>query len=165
VDIQKSGISLFLLKNERIKMKLILIAGGIYHLCWALFDSFWPHLFAWKRTLAKLDDINRSLLYILSRLLVLLYLYIAVLAFFFQDELMNTAIGKTVLVFMAIYWTFRAIMQIQYFGFARAERMNIKFSDLNYPAPINRLSTQAASTVFFVIMLIGIGLYLIPAVS
>jgi hypothetical protein len=46
-------------------MKLILIAGGIYHICWALFDSFWPYLFAWKRTLAKLDDINRSLLYIL----------------------------------------------------------------------------------------------------
>ncbi len=146
-------------------MKLILISGGIYHLCWALFDSFWPHFFAWKRTLAKLDDINRSLLYIVSRLLVLLYLYIVTLAFFFQDELMTTVIGKTVLVFMTVYWTFRAIMQIQFFGFARAGRMNIRFSDLNYPAPINRLSTQAASALFFVIMLAGIALYLIPALS
>ena len=146
-------------------MKLILIAGGIYHICWALFDSFWPHFFAWKRTLAKLDDINRSLLYILSRLLVLLYLYIATLAFFFQDELMNTSIGKTILIFMTVYWGFRAIMQIQFFGFARAERMNIKFSDLNYPAPINRLSTRAASTMFFIIMLAGIVLYLVPALN
>ena len=145
-------------------MKLILIAGGIYHLCWALFDSFWPHLFAWKRTLAKLDDINRSLLYIVSRLLVLLYLYIATLAFFFQDELLNTTIGKTILIFMAVYWSFRAIMQIQFFGFARAERMNIKFSELNYPAPINRLSTRGASTLFFIIMLVGIALYLVPSV-
>jgi small-conductance mechanosensitive channel len=145
-------------------MKLILIAGGIYHLCWALFDSLWPHFFAWKRTLGKLDDINRSLLYIVSRLLVLLYLYIATLAFFFQDELLNTTIGKTVLIFMTVYWGFRTIMQIQFFGFARAERMNIKFSDLNYPAPINRLSTRSASTIFFFIMLVGTALYLVPIV-
>ena len=146
-------------------MKLLLIAGGIYHLCWALFDSFWPHLFAWKRTLAKLDDINRSLLYILSRLLVLLYLYIAILAFFFQSELRNTSIGKTILLFMAVYWAFRAFMQIQFFGFARADRMNIKLSELNYPAPVDRLSNRAASIGFFVIMLIGVTLYLVPALG
>jgi hypothetical protein len=145
-------------------MKLILIAGGIYHLCWALFDSCWPHFFAWKRTLAKLDDINRSLLYIVSRLLVLLYLYIATLEFFFRDELLNSTIGKSVLIFMTVYWGFRTIMQIQFFGFARAERMNIKFSDLNYPAPANRLSTRAASTIFFVIMLMGFALCLAPSV-
>lgn len=146
-------------------MKYVLLAGGIYHVSWALFDSCWPHLFAWKRTLAGLDDINRSLLYILSRLLVLLYLYIAALAFFFRDELVNTAIGKSILVFVTVYWGFRAIMQIQFFGFARAERMNIKFSDLNYPAPVNRLSTRAASTMFFIIMLGGVALYLVPALS
>lgn len=33
-------------------MSSLLIAGGIYHVCWALFDSSWPRLFAWKRTLA-----------------------------------------------------------------------------------------------------------------
>jgi hypothetical protein len=146
-------------------MDLMLIAGGIYHLCWALFDSCWPHLFAWKRTLAPLDDINRSLLYILSRLLVLLYLYIAILSFFFRSEMRNTAIGKTILIFMAVYWAFRAFMQIRFFGFARANRMNIKLSDLNYPAPVNRLSNQSASAGFFIIMLIGLGLYLLPALS
>ncbi len=81
-------------------MKLVLIAGVIYHLCWAIFDSFWPHLFAWKRTLSKLDDINRSLLYILSRLLVLLYLYVAFLSFFYQRELLETELGQSILIFV-----------------------------------------------------------------
>lgn len=146
-------------------MNLILIAGGIYHLCWALFDSFWPHIFAWKRTLAGLDDINRSLLYILSRLLVLLYLYIAVVSFFFQDQLLNTAIGKTILLFMALYWFFRAFMQIQFFGFRRADRMNIQVAELNFPAPVNHLSNRVVSIGLFIIMLVGVFLYLWPAFS
>ncbi len=146
-------------------MSLILVAGGIYHLCWASFDSFWPHFFAWKRTLAALDDINRSLLYILSRLLVLLYLYIAILSFCCQRALLGTALGKSILTFMAVYWGFRAFMQIQFFGFARAERMNIKVSDLNFPPPVNRLSTRSVSIGFLIIMLVGVTLYLVPALS
>ncbi len=118
-----------------------------------------------QRTLAPLDDINRSLLYILSRLLVLLYLYVAVLSFFFQSELLDTKVGRSVLVFMAIYWAFRAFMQVQFFGFARADRMNIKVADLNFPAPVSRMSTRVVSTGFFVVMLVGIALYLVPALS
>jgi len=146
-------------------MTFILIAGAIYHLCWATFDSFWPHLFAWKRTLAKLDDINRSLLYILSRLLVLVYLYVAFVSIFYQRELLDTALGKTMLVFVAVYWIYRALMQIQYFGFERANRMNIKLSELNYPAPVNRWSNRSASRAFFVIMLTGAVLYIAPALA
>ena len=145
-------------------MNLILFAGGIYHIGWAIFDSSWPKLWDWKRTLSQLDDFNRGLLYILSRLLVLLYLYIATLSFFFQDELLNTNIGKTILIFMAVYWTFRAFMQIQFYGFARADKMNIKVSEVSLPAPINRLSNRALSIVFFAIMLVGILLYLLPLI-
>ena len=144
-------------------MRSLLFASGVYHVAWALFDSFWPHFFAWKRTLAALDDINRSLLYILSRLIILLYLYIATLSLFFQDALLGTTIGKSVLIFVTVYWAFRAFMQIQFFGFARADRMNIKLSELNYPAPVNRLSNRAASTGFFVIMVFGTLVYLVPA--
>lgn len=143
-------------------MNLILVAGGIYHLGWAIFDSAWPKLWDWKRRLSQLDDFNRGLLYILSRLLVLLYLYIATLPFFFQDELLNSIIGKTILIFMVIYWSFRALMQIQFYGFSRADKMNIKVKDVNLPAPINRLSNRALSILFFMIMVVGILLYLLP---
>ncbi len=146
-------------------MSFILIGGAIYHLCWASFDTFWPHFFAWKRTLAKLDDINRNLLYIVSRLLVLVYIYIAFLSLFYQRELLETAMGRSVLVFVAVYWIYRALMQIYFFGFARANTMNIALSELNYPAPVNRWSNQAASIAFFVIMLAGAALYTAPALS
>ncbi len=146
-------------------MELLLVAGGIYHLCWAAFDTFWPHFFAWRRTLAALDDINRSLLYILSRLLVLLYLYVATVSFCYRRELLGSALGKTLLTFVAVYWGFRALMQVQFFGFARANRMNISVSELNFPPPINRLSNRTVSIGFFIIMLIGTTLYLVAAVS
>ncbi len=56
-------------------------------------------------------------------------------------------------------------MQIQFFGFARANKMNIQLTELNYPAPVNRWSNQAASTAFFVIMVVGAALYIAPALA
>lgn len=148
-------------------MTVVLIAGGVYHLCWAFFDSCWPYLFAWKRTLAPLDDFHRGLLYILSRLVILLYLYVATLSFFFQGALLNTAIGKSILVFMAVYWAFRAFMQIQFYGLARADRLNVRVAAMNphLPSPVNGLPNRTLSVFFFVVMLAGVSLYLAPALS
>lgn len=147
-------------------MSSLLVAGGIYHVCWALFDSSWPRLFAWKRTLAKLDDINRSLLYILSRLLILLYLYIATISLAFREELLGTSLGRSVLAFVAVYWAFRAFMQIQFFGLARADQMNVRAAEeWNVPAALKRTSNRSISVALFIVMLVGIALYLVPAVA
>ncbi len=144
-------------------MEYLILMGGIYHLGWALFDSSWPILFNWKKTLAPLDDFNRSLLYIISRLLVVLYLALAYLSFFQTSELVNTGLGKTILVFVSIYWTVRVIMQIQYFGiFNKANELNIKLADSNIPSPLNRLSNQWIANLFLPYFLFGIALHLIP---
>ncbi len=42
--------------------------------------------------------------------------------------------------------------------------MNIKVAEVNLPTPINRLSNRALSIVFFAIRLVGISLYLVPAI-
>jgi hypothetical protein len=41
---------------------------------------------------------------------------VATLSFFFLADLRETALGKTILLFMAVYWAFRAFMRIQFFG-------------------------------------------------
>ncbi len=147
-------------------MEYLVLMGGIYHLGWALFDSSWPILFDWKRTLAPLDDFNRSLLYIISRLLVVLYLALAYLSFFQTSELVNTGLGKTILVFVSIYWIVRVIMQIQYFGiFNKANELNIKIAESNIPSPLKKLSNQWIANLFLPYFLLGIALHLIPVLD
>jgi hypothetical protein len=140
----------------------LLYFGGIYHIGWAIFDLFWPRFFNWKVTLANLDDFNRAVLYISGRLLVLLYIYLAGITIYFGPKLLMTDLGKTILVFIVIYWTFRAIMQIQFFGFRKANTLNIKISDGKFPWPINKMSNQSLSALIFGIMIIGILLHLLP---
>jgi hypothetical protein len=60
---------------------------------------------------------------------------------------------------------FRAFMQIQFFGFARANRMNISLGEMNFPEPIGRLSNRVASTMFFIVMGLGISLYLVSVLN
>ncbi len=141
---------------------ILFYLGGIYHIGWAIFDLFWPKLFNWKTTLANLDDFNRAVLYISGRLLVLLYLYLAWVSFYYGPELLITGPGKTIPLFVVIYWTYRAVMQVQFFGFRRANTLNVKVSNGNFPSPINKMSNQSLSTVVFGIMIIGILLYLLP---
>jgi hypothetical protein len=141
---------------------ILFYLGGVYHIGWAIFDLFWPRLFNWKATLAHLDDFNRAVLYISGRLLVLLYLYLAWLSFYYGPQLLGTGLGKTIPLFVVIYWSFRAVMQVQFFGFKRANRLNVKVSNGNFPSPINKMSNRSLSTLFFGIMVIGIVLYLLP---
>jgi len=141
---------------------ILLYLGGIYHLGWAVFDMLWPKLFNWKTTLAPLDDFNRAVLYISGRLLVLLYLFLAWVSFYYGGELLRTNLGKTILLFVVVYWGYRAVMQVQFFGFRKANTLNIKVSNGNFPAPINKMSNQSLSTMIFGIMIIGILLYGLP---
>jgi len=144
--------------------EVLIYAGGVYHLCWAAFDFFWPYLFNWKKTLLPLDDFNRALLHITSKLLSFLYAALAYLSFFYTRELLETGIGKALLIFTALFWAIRAGMQIRFMGFRKANEMNMKPSDGNLPPPFCNLSMRFLSTMFFIIFVIGMALYLIPAV-
>ena len=78
--------------------KLFIYAGGVYHVSWAVFDSFWPVIFQWKKRLSGLDDLNRVLPYITSRLLIVLYLMLAYISFIHTSDLLETRLGRTVLI-------------------------------------------------------------------
>jgi hypothetical protein len=141
---------------------LFIYLGGIYHLLWAIFDLLWPRFFNWKVTLAKLDDFNKAVLYISGRLLVLLYLYIAFMSFYYGKGLLISGPVRTIPLFVAVYWAFRTIMQVQFFGFRKADGFNVKVRDGNFPAPFNGMSNQSLSILFFIFMVIGVLLYLLP---
>jgi len=142
--------------------KIYIYAGGVYHLCWATFDFFWPYLFNWKKTLLPLDDFNRPILRITSKLLSFLYVILAYLSFFHTRELIETGIGRSLLIFASLFWTIRAGMQIHFYGFKKVNE--IRRPEMPFALLFKNVSNQAVSTMMFVIFVIGTALYLIPAV-
>ncbi|OGW41150.1 MAG: hypothetical protein A2010_18030 [Nitrospirae bacterium GWD2_57_9] len=142
--------------------KVLIYAGGVYHVCWAIFDSFWPLILDWEKRLSSLDDLHRALPYIISRLLVVLYLMLAYISFIHTSDLIETRLGRTMLLFVSIYWTIRFAMQIQFMSFSKIKKFDIRVSDVRLPWPVNRLSNQAFTGLLFFIMAAGVALYLTP---
>ena len=144
------------------KIEVLLYIGAIFHLAWAVFDFFWPRLFNWKETLASLDDIQRVIPPITSRMLVVVYLSVACVSLFHAADLIATDLGRTILFLVSAYWVVRAILQVYYFGFEKANRLNVTFSSYVPNSPFRSMSNKSISYVLFVEFIIIAALYLIP---
>jgi hypothetical protein len=144
------------------KIEALVYIGAIFHLAWALFDFFWPRFFNWKETLASLDDIQRVIPPLTSRMLVVVYLSIAYVSVFHAGDLLATELGRTILLFVSVYWLVRGILQVYYIGFEKANNFNITFSSY-IPHPLFRsMSNKLISYLLFIEFLVISGLYLIP---
>ena len=146
------------------KIEVLLYIGAIFHLAWAVFDYFWPRVFNWKETLASLDDIQRVLPPITSRMLVVVYLSIAYISLFHTADLIATDLGRTILFFVSVYWVVRAILQIYYIGFEKANGFNVTFSSYVPYSPFASMSNKLISYLLLVEFMIISGLYLIPLI-
>lgn len=146
------------------KIEIFLYIGAVLHLAWAVFDFFWPRFFNWKETLASVDDIQRVLPALTSRMLVVVYLAIAYISSFHAADLIATDLGRTVLLFVSIYWMVRAILQIYYIGFEKANGFNVTFSAYVAYSPFKGMSNKSISYLFFSEFVIIGGLYLVPFV-
>lgn len=144
------------------KLEVLLYIGAFFHLLWAVFDFFWPRFFNWKETLASLDDIQRVLPPLTSRMLVVVYLSIAYLSLFHTADLLATDLGRTILFLVSVYWLVRAGLQVRYFGFEKANQLDITFSSYMPSSPFRSMSNKSISYLLFVEFLIIAGLYLVP---
>jgi hypothetical protein len=135
--------------------RILIYVGGAYQLLWAFAHLQFPKQLDWDNALATLDDFNRILMLIFSKLLLVFYLGTALICFIHARELLDTNIGVTVLLFLSVYWSVRALLQVQYFGFKGANTLNVQLSS-------GGVSNQAISYILFVVFLIGSGLYLAP---
>ena len=137
-------------------VEVLLYIGGAYQLVWAFAHFKFPRQLDWGNALAALDDFNRILMLIFSKLLLFFYLGTALICFIYARELADTDAGLAVLIFLAIYWLVRALLQVQYFGFRKADTLNVKLSSAD-------VSNQAISYILFVTFMIGFALFLAPA--
>jgi hypothetical protein len=137
--------------------EILIYIGGAYQLVWALAHFLFPRLLNWDNALATLDDFNRILMLIFSKLLLVFYLVTALICFILARDLLDTDIGLAILIFLALYWLVRALLQVQYFGFRKANTLNVQLSSSD-------VSNQTISYILFITFLIGFGLFLAPVV-
>ena len=93
----------------------VLLIGGLYHLGFVLFHLMFWKIFNWKRELRLLNVINRGVMQILNLCLTFVFFIFAYISIFHANELQTTGIGRSLLVFISIFWFLRAVEQVVYF--------------------------------------------------
>ena len=119
-----------------------LFAGGIFNLGFTVFHLFFWKLFDWKKDLASLTPVNRSVMQILNLCLTFMIFMMAYLSLFQPHEMLRTGLGKTLLAAFALFWFLRMLEQI--FVFEVKGRLSV---------------------VFTLIFLLGSILYIVPALQ
>ncbi|WP_460907495.1 hypothetical protein [Spirosoma areae] len=92
-------------------MKTLIYLCGIHSVGFAVFHVFFWRLFRWESQLKKLSLTNRAIMQILNIRLIYISLLVAFLCFRFPVELTTTALGKTFLAGMCLFWLGRTIEQ------------------------------------------------------
>jgi hypothetical protein len=95
--------------------EVMILIGGFYNLGFAIFHLMFWRLFRWKRDLSSLTFINRSVMQILNLCLTFVFLLMAYISFFNTSELIQTNLGKALLVGFSLFWFLRMIEQIIFF--------------------------------------------------
>ena len=90
--------------------------GAIFHLVFALFHLLFWKLFDWVQDLKKLSHTNKSVMQILNLRLIFVFLIFAYISYFNTTDMLSTKLGLTMIVAIALFWGFRSVEQVIYFG-------------------------------------------------
>lgn len=93
-----------------------LFIGGLYHLAFSVFHLLFGRVFKWKSSLRLTTQVNRSVIQVMNLCLVFLFAAVAAVSFLGREVLLNETAGKWILVFIAGFWFWRALLQIVFFG-------------------------------------------------
>ncbi|MDX1502788.1 MAG: hypothetical protein R3325_10535 [Thermoanaerobaculia bacterium] len=120
---------------------LLIRAGGVYCLLFALFHLFFHRLFDWDEELSRLGPLNRAIVPVLNLSLTCALAIFAVLSLAFAPDLATTGLGTVFLLLVALFWLARAIEQAVFFKLRRW-----------------------VSRAFFALFLAGAALYALPLI-
>ena len=89
----------------------LLYLCGIYNLAFAIFHLFFWKLFKWKEDFRKNSAGNRAIVQILNIRLIYIFLLMAFIYFVYPHQLMETELGKALLIGFLVFWVGRTIEQ------------------------------------------------------
>lgn len=97
-------------------MELHLKIIGFLFMALALVHVIFPSYFKWKEDLAPLSLINREMMWVHTFFIALVVFLMGLLCVYASADLVHTPLGKTVCIGLAIFWSFRLV--IQFFGYS-----------------------------------------------
>jgi len=124
LSLQHTGFAAFVLYvyhfhtviHEREKMKeALILTGRVYTVVLIIFHVFFWRIFRWPETLMSLNSVNRATMQVLNISITFIFFIFAYISFTHTDELLNTALGRTMLVLISMLWLFRAVLQIIFY--------------------------------------------------
>ncbi len=96
-------------------MELLIKAGAFYNLLLIIFHLMFWRIFGWETDLRSLSFLNRAIMPVLNLSLTFVFVIFAYLSFAHSGELLETALGHSLLLLMAGFWMFRALLQPVFF--------------------------------------------------
>lgn len=93
----------------------LLQIGAAFHLGIAVFHMFFARIFGWSEGLSHLRFINRQLMPVMNHCLTFGFLAVAFLSVAFRGELLSSSLGHAVLGLVALFWVWRAVLQVLFF--------------------------------------------------
>jgi len=89
---------------------------GILLMVLALVHVVFPKYFNWKKELESLNLMNKQMMQIHTFFIALVVFLMGILCFTSSTELLETVLGKRIILGLAIFWGLRLL--IQFFGYS-----------------------------------------------
>ncbi len=91
--------------------QFIILLCGFYALGLTIFHLFFWKILRWKVELQKLGEVNRAVMQIMNIQLMVYFTTIAVMCFYFKEELLESNIGNFMLFATSLFCFVRFIQQ------------------------------------------------------
>jgi len=93
----------------------LIISGGIYTVVLIIFHVMFWRIFNWPETLKTLNYVNKATMQVLNISITFIFCIFAYLSFAHTQELLNTPLGRTLLILISGLWLFRAAQQLVFY--------------------------------------------------
>ena len=99
-------------------MKNCLIIGGVLNILLGIFHFMFWAIFDWPNTIECLNSNNKGILEVLNIHGALAILFFGYLSIFRIEELQNTKLGRTVILFVALFYLIRLINEFIFWPYS-----------------------------------------------
>ena len=96
-------------------METLIKIGGVYCFAFAAFHLMFWRIFHWKEDLESLSFLNRAIMQVVNLSLTFVFAIFGYISLFHGKALLESALGHSLLVLIAVFWLLRAIEQIVFF--------------------------------------------------
>ena len=108
--------------------KSMIYCGGLVSFGFAIFHILFWRLLDWNSKLVSLTSLNRAVVQILNICLTYLFFVMSYVSFFYASDMIQTSIGRTLLIAFSLFWFLRLILQIIFFGLKLNGHLYLTFS-------------------------------------